>query len=97
VKTGAKKSIFSADYRKITIKTIDGEIIMGKINLASKERVSDIFTKSESPFIVLIDAVSKDVQGKTLFINKGYIIWVEPEDDGEDGKDNKPKISENKD
>jgi len=84
LKTGSEKKIFfSANYRKITIKTVDGELILGKINLASKQRVSDLFTKDENPFIVVVDAVSKDVQGKTLFINKEHIIWVEPEDDGE--------------
>ncbi|MBU4002222.1 MAG: hypothetical protein KKF30_17360 [Proteobacteria bacterium] len=84
MKTGSEKKIFfSANYRKITIKTVDGELILGKINLASKQRVSDLFTKDESSFIVMVDAVSKDVQGKTLFINKEHIIWVEPEDDGE--------------
>lgn len=82
MKTGTEtKNYFAADYRKITIKTIDGGIIMGRINLASKQRVSDIFTKSEVPFIVVVDAVSKDVEGKTLFINKEHIIWVEPEEE----------------
>ena len=71
---------YSAVYRRITIKTIDGETIVGKINLSSKQRVSDIFTRGENPFIVLVDAFAKDVVGKTLFINKEHIIWVEPDD-----------------
>ena len=76
-----KKIQFSADYRKITVRTTDGETILGKINLSSKQRVSDIFTKSDTPFIVLVDAISKGVNRKTLFINKEHIIWVEPEDE----------------
>jgi hypothetical protein len=87
VKTGSeRKNYFAADYRKITIKTIDGGIIMGRINLASKQRVSDIFTKSDTPFIVIVDAISKDVEGKTLFVNKEHIIWVEPEEESGDSK-----------
>lgn len=75
----AAKKIYAATYKTITIKTMDGELIVGKINLSSKQRVSDIFTRSEQPFIVLVDATSKDVTNKTLFINKDHIIWVEPE------------------
>lgn len=69
-----------ADYRTVTVMTSDGAAIQGKVNISAVERVSDVFTKSAEPFVVLVDAVSKDVQGKTLFINKDHIIWVEPED-----------------
>jgi small nuclear ribonucleoprotein (snRNP)-like protein len=75
----AEKKKYAAIYKKITVKTTDGELILGKVNLSSKQRVSDIFTRSDLPFIVLIDASSKDVSGKTLFINKDHILWVEPE------------------
>ena len=68
-------------YKKITIKTTDGATIQGRVNLTSKERVSDLFTKSKSPFIVLVDAFLKERQGKTLFVNKEHIVWVEPEED----------------
>lgn len=69
-----------ADYRTVTIMTSDGGTIQGKVNISALERVSEVFTKSAEPFLVLVDAVSKDVHGKTLFINKDHIIWVEPED-----------------
>ena len=68
-------------YKKITIKTTDGATIQGRVNLTSKERVSDIFTKGKSPFIVLIDAFLREGQGKILVINKEHIVWVEPEED----------------
>ena len=80
METNGKKIQFSANYRKITIRTTDGETILGKINLSSKQRVSDIFTKSESQFIILVDAVSKGVNRKTLFVNKDHIVWAEPEE-----------------
>lgn len=76
----SEKNIYSADYKRITIKTVDGDIIHGQINLAAKQRVSDIFTRSDQPFIIVVNAMSKETQGKTLFINKDRIIWVEPDE-----------------
>lgn len=79
----AKQNVSHPDpvYKKITIKTSDGATIQGKINLTSQARVSELFTKSDSPFIVLVDAVLREGQGKVLVINKEHIVWVEPEED----------------
>ncbi|MGB5157827.1 DUF6812 domain-containing protein [Desulfobacterium sp. N47] len=71
---------YKAKYREVTIKTSDGAIIQGKINLSLNQRVSDIFTKSDAPFIVMVDAFSKEGEGKIMFINKRHIIWAEPTD-----------------
>ncbi len=68
------------EYRTITIKTSDGLTIQGKVNLATKQRLSDLFIKNATSFIVMIDVFFKGLQGKTLFINKDHIVWVEPED-----------------
>ena len=68
------------NYKKITLKTSDGETIQGKVYIKSNTRVSDLFTKSESPFIVVVDALLRAGQDKTLIINKDHIVWVEPED-----------------
>jgi len=76
-----------ADYRKVTVKTSDGSTIQGKINVASNQRVSDILTKSEDPFIVMVDVSYRDGVGKTLFVNKRHILWVEPEDSAEPQQD----------
>ena len=69
-----------SNYRTITVMTVDGATIQGNVYIPSEERVSDLFTKSESQFLIMVDAVSRDVQGKTLFINKKHIIWAEPEE-----------------
>jgi hypothetical protein len=55
--------------------------LSGRVNLTSKERVSDLFTKSKSPFIILVDAFLREGQGKILIVNKEHIVWVEPEED----------------
>lgn len=67
-------------YKTITVRTSDGSTIHGKVNLGSKKRLSDLFTKGEEPFIVMIDVLIKEMEGKTLFVNKDHIVWVEPED-----------------
>jgi hypothetical protein len=71
---------FETTTELITIKTIDGSTIRGNINLGVKERVSDLFTKSSNPFIVLTGVTSGDGSRQTLFVNKHYIVWVEPEE-----------------
>ncbi|MEK6194491.1 MAG: hypothetical protein N2F24_09745 [Deltaproteobacteria bacterium] len=71
---------FSTEYRSITIRTTDGSTINGKVNISPEQRVSDLFTQGDKPFIVMVDVVLKDAVGKTRFINKDHIVWVEPED-----------------
>jgi hypothetical protein len=42
--------------------------------------VSDLFLKTDEPFIVLFDAEHKEGSGKVLFVNKNHIVWAEPEE-----------------
>ena len=72
--------VYKKEYRNITIRTTDGSIILGKINIGIKKRVSDIFLKTDEPFIVLFDAGHKEGSGKILFVNKSHIVWAEPEE-----------------
>jgi len=74
------KGAYKREYRNVTIRTIDGATLLGKVNIGVKERVSDLFTKTDNPFIVLFDVEHRDISGKVLFINKNNIVWVEPED-----------------
>ncbi len=74
------KKAYQTDYRTITIKTTDGSTLQGKVNISPNQRVSELFTIQKGPFVVLVDATFGDVSGKTLFINKEHIVWVEPED-----------------
>ena len=68
--------------KNIVVRTSDGSTISGKVNLGTKERVSDLFTITENPFIVLFEVEHRSgVSGKVLFINKSHIVWAEPEDD----------------
>ena len=74
------RDAYKREYRNVTIRTIDGSTLLGKVNIGIKERVSDLFTKTDNPFIILFDAEHRDISGKVLFINKNNIVWVEPED-----------------
>jgi hypothetical protein len=80
IKQGESMATDIDQYQTITIMTVDGATIQGKVYIPSEERVSDLFTKSDAQFLVMVNAVSRDVQDKTLFINKKHIIWAEPEE-----------------
>ena len=75
-----RKDSYKTEYRRITIRTSDGNTLMGEVNLGLKERVSDLFTKTENPYIVLLNAEHKDGSGKVLIVNKNHIVWAEPEE-----------------
>ena len=85
------------EARKITIKMVDGSLVMGKINLLSDEavvqRVSDIFTKLTDPFVVVFDATAEGKGGRVLILNKRNIAWVSPEDELPHQEDEKPTES----
>jgi hypothetical protein len=74
------KDSYKREYRRISIRTIDGSTLLGRVNIGIKKRVSDLFTKTDNPFIVLVDVEHQDIAGRVLFINKNNIVWVEPED-----------------
>jgi hypothetical protein len=76
-KSGKKKEIITGN---ISLRTVDGSVIRGKINLQDKERVSDALVGGESPYLIIFDASTSSVEGKVFIVNKQHIIWVEPED-----------------
>lgn len=74
---------YQSNPKRVTIRTVEGHGLSGKINLGRNERLSDIFTRGERPFIVLYDVTfdgGKGGVGKVLFVNKKHIVWAEPEE-----------------
>jgi hypothetical protein len=71
--------------KTVSLRLVDGSLVKGKINLHHDEaviqRVSDIFTRVDDPFLVVFDATMEGKPGKVLIINKRNIIWASPEDD----------------
>jgi len=77
-KSGKKKEIITGN---ISIRTVDGSVIRGKINLQDKERVSDALVGGGgSPYLIIFDASTSSVEKKVFIVNKQHIVWVEPED-----------------
>jgi len=74
-----KKKKYVTFYKSLTVKTIDGSTLAGKINIAQNSRISDMFLSPE-PFIVMTDVVSRNCENKTRIVNKAHITWVEPDD-----------------
>ena len=70
----------SVEYRRVNVKTLDGSVLNGKVNIAANGRASDLFARSDMPFVVLVDVQVENTLHKTLFVNKDHIVWVEPED-----------------
>ncbi len=66
----------------VKMKLSDGSMIYGEVNLLSEggvNRLSDMFTKGESPFIVVFNATTKQGrEGLTYVVSKAHIIWVSP-------------------
>lgn len=74
---------YRSNPKKVTIKTVEGQALSGKINLGVNERLSDIFTREEKPFVILYDVTFEGgtgALGKVLFVNKRHIVWAEPEE-----------------
>jgi len=76
-KGGKKKEIRTGN---ISLRTVDGSVVRGKINLEDNERVSDVLVKGESPYLIIFDASTANVNDKVFIVNKQHIIWIEPED-----------------
>jgi hypothetical protein len=66
--------------RTVSIKTVDGAIIRGKINIGERNRISDFFLTNKTPFVLVYDMQDQINLNKVLIINKQHIVWVEPED-----------------
>ncbi|HDJ28511.1 MAG TPA: hypothetical protein ENF28_04605 [Proteobacteria bacterium] len=65
----------------VKMKLSDGSMIYGEVNLLSEggvSRLSELFTKSESPFIVVFNATKQGREGQLYVVSKSHIIWVSP-------------------
>ncbi|MDD5168171.1 MAG: hypothetical protein PHN75_05095 [Syntrophales bacterium] len=66
--------------RRVSVKTVDGSLVQGKINIGSLKRISDMFQENELPFVIVYEASSISGENKVFIINKSHIVWVEPDD-----------------
>jgi len=72
------------DARKVSIKLMDGSVVRGKINLLQDEhlieRVSEIFTEIDKPFVVVFEATFEGRADRVIVVNKANILWVSPDE-----------------
>jgi hypothetical protein len=73
--------------KEVIIKTSDGTIISGQINLDSEkiaaDRVSDLLVKGKNKFLLVYNAEDMKVMGEqvsVVLLNKQHILWVIPVD-----------------
>lgn len=74
----------SKENRTVVVKTIDGSLIRGNINLNSEslpmDRVSDLLIKGQNKFLIMYNASLGDRKDAAIIINKSQIVWVMEED-----------------
>jgi hypothetical protein len=66
--------------RLVTVKTTDGSMICGNINLNSEslpmDRVSDLLIKGQNKFLIMYNATLGETRDSAIIINKSQIVWV---------------------
>jgi len=81
---GFNTSYFSKENRLVVVKTIDGSLIRGNINLNSEslpmDRVSDLLIKGQNKFLIMYNASLGDRKDAAVIINKSQIVWVMEEE-----------------
>ena len=80
-------SFVSTENRLGRVKTTDGSLIRGNINLNSEslpmDRVSDLLIKGQNKFLIMYNAVIGARKDAAVIINKSQIVWVMEENDGQ--------------
>jgi hypothetical protein len=70
----------NTENRLVTVKTTDGSIICGNINLNSEslpmDRVSDLLIKGQNKFLIMYNATLDERKDSAIIINKSQIVWV---------------------
>ena len=68
---------YEVNYKTVTIKTSDGSIITGKLNIHGHQRLSDYLKSTSEKFFPIISDQTEDAaNNKTTLVNVEYIMWV---------------------
>lgn len=76
-----EKTKYETRYRKVSMKLSDGTLLNGRINIMPNQRLSDVFTRDQKVFVIIVDSDSTERSFKTVVVNKNEVVWVEPDDD----------------
>lgn len=66
---------------KVSIKLVDGTVMLGTVNTGSARRLSDFFNKNEPAFLVIFDVSVGNRHHEVYFVNRLHILWAKPEGD----------------
>jgi|GEM_PF-2387795 len=70
---------------RVVVKCVDGTVINGETNLGRSRRISEVFTKGDSRFVIIFNANIQGYTGDVVFVNREHIVWAMP-------LDNKSKV-----
>ena len=72
---------YEVNYKIVTIKTSDGSIITGKLNIHGCHRLSDYFKEAGEKFIaVILEQTEDSAKNNITLVNKEHVIWVNTQD-----------------
>ncbi len=84
---GSFNTFVSTENRLVVVKTTDGSVIHGNINLNSEsipmDRVSDLLIKGQNKFLIMYNATIGDIKDSAVIINKSQIVWVMEENEAQ--------------
>ena len=85
--SGSFNTFVSTENRLVVVKTTDGSVIHGNINLNSEsipmDRVSDLLIKGQNKFLIMYNATIGDIKDSAVIINKSQIVWVMEENEAQ--------------
>ena len=78
-KNSKDRTIHEVKEYECYVHMFDGRTIIGNINISPLERLSDVFTQNQAPFVIVYNATIGDgPRGRTFILNKSGISWIEP-------------------
>lgn len=67
---------YDVKYKNIVVKTSDGSIVKGKINISNFNRLADYLKQGSDKFITVLSEDAEEASETVTFINREYIIWA---------------------
>ena len=71
---------YEINYRNIKVKISDGSTVVGKINILTYPRLSDMLKHTNDKFVTVFSEEGEGNPKRVTFINLEYIVWAETED-----------------
>lgn len=71
---------YEVNYKNVTVKTIDGSMITGKVNIQNFQRLSDMLKHSMDNYLTIASEKGAHASELITIVNKQHIIWAKSED-----------------